>query len=39
VQVAVTSKETKFALEGTENLTVYLNGNPVLLRANDLVIV
>ena len=39
LQVSVTTNETKFALEGTKELTVYLNGTAVLVEPNNLVIV
>jgi maltose phosphorylase len=36
LQVSVTAAETKFALEGTHDLIVYVNGNAVIVEANHL---
>ena len=37
LQVSVTATETKFALEGTKELTVYVNGNAVVVTPKNLV--
>ena len=39
LQVAVTASETKFALEGSKELTVFVNGNAVSVQPNHLVTV
>jgi len=39
LQVFVNANETKFALEGTAELTVFVNGNAVLVEPNHLVTV
>jgi maltose phosphorylase len=37
LQVSVNANETKFALEGTKELTVFVNGNAVLVEPTNLV--
>jgi maltose phosphorylase len=39
LQVSVTGSETKFALEGSRELTVYVNGNAIVVKPNNLVTV
>lgn len=39
LQVFVNASETKFTLEGTQELTVYVNGKAVLVEPNTLVTV
>ena len=34
LKISVDHKETKFTLEGTNELTVYVNGAPVLVHSN-----
>ena len=39
LHISVTAKETKFSLEGTKELTVFVNGKAIVVAPNNLVTV